>query len=313
MATIASTRTRAGLRVEAELDSGSYPVGLAVTREQFRALPVRAHAQHGEWNYTIAPTGPAGSVPLAFNERAEAQARALALLSDERLTGMSTEELARLADLLAPDQTAQAAQRAMSNAADDDGAPPAPAAAVCSPTPTGSWSPSSIYVRPVPNTCWPICWASIRTRSAWRSPRPASCSPARSDDHPGRAAFQHRRAAHQIRLRQRGPADPIPVARPAGRPGPDRVARRPGRDDGSGWADPGVPGRVAEGVRGLSTRVSTNAETMLDSRSAPPTSSRCSCSRAITDGDTLLIGLLLRSSVLNTRHDRAGHPHLQER
>ena len=111
MATIASTRTRAGLRVEAELDSGSYPVGLAVTREQFRALPVRAHAQHGEWNYTIAPTGPAGSVPLAFNERAEAQARALALLSDERLTGMSTEELARLADLLAPDQAAQAAQR----------------------------------------------------------------------------------------------------------------------------------------------------------------------------------------------------------
>jgi transposase len=111
VATIASTRTRAGLRVEAELDSGSYPVGLAVTREQFRALPVRAHAQHGEWNYTIAPTGPAGSVPLTFNERAQAQARALGLLSDERLTGMNTEELARLTDLLAPDQAAQAAQR----------------------------------------------------------------------------------------------------------------------------------------------------------------------------------------------------------
>ncbi|HEV2931075.1 MAG TPA: ISAzo13 family transposase, partial [Propionibacteriaceae bacterium] len=111
VATIASTRTRAGLRVEAELDSGSYPVGLAVTREQFRALPVRAHAQHGEWNYTITPTGPTGPVPLASNDRADARIRALALLSDERLTGMSSDELARLADLLAPDQAAQAAQR----------------------------------------------------------------------------------------------------------------------------------------------------------------------------------------------------------
>jgi hypothetical protein len=111
VATIASTRTRAGLRVEAELDSGSYPVGLAVTREQFRSLPVHAHAQHGEWNYTIAPTGPGDPVPLASDARAHARARALALLTDERLTGMSPDELARLADLLAPDQAAQAAQR----------------------------------------------------------------------------------------------------------------------------------------------------------------------------------------------------------
>jgi transposase len=110
VATIASTRTRTGLRVEAELDSGSYPVGLAVTREQFRSLPVRAHAQHGEWNYTITPTGPTGP-PLASNDRADARIRALALLTDQRLTGMSSDELARLADLLAPDQAAQAAQR----------------------------------------------------------------------------------------------------------------------------------------------------------------------------------------------------------
>ena len=111
VATIASTRTRAGLLVEAELDSGSYPVGLAVTREQFRSLPVRAHDQHGEWNYTIAPTGPTGPVPLASNDRADARIRAMALLTDERLTGMSSAELAELADLLAPDQAAQAAQR----------------------------------------------------------------------------------------------------------------------------------------------------------------------------------------------------------
>jgi len=111
VATIASTRTRAGLRVEAELDSGSYPVGLAVTREQFRSLPVHAHAQHGEWNYTIAPTGPGDPVPPGSQDRAHARARALTLLTEERLTGMSPDELTRLAEQLAPDQGAQAAQR----------------------------------------------------------------------------------------------------------------------------------------------------------------------------------------------------------
>jgi hypothetical protein len=36
VATIASTRTRTGLRVHAELDPGSYPLGLAVFTEQLR-------------------------------------------------------------------------------------------------------------------------------------------------------------------------------------------------------------------------------------------------------------------------------------
>lgn len=41
--------------------------------------------------------------------------------------------------------------------------------------------------------------------------------------------------------------------------------------------------------------VSTSAETMFDSRSTPPPSNSCSRSRAITDGATLRIGLLLSS------------------
>lgn len=54
------------------------------------------------------------------------------------------------------------------------------------------------------------------------------------------------------------------------------------------------------------------AETMLASRLTPPASKilqlfPCQHRRA-----TLLIGLLLRSSVLNTRYDRACHPDLQE-
>src|SRR5664279_2703176 len=38
VATIASTRTRTGLRVHAELDIASYPLGIAVSREQMQAL-----------------------------------------------------------------------------------------------------------------------------------------------------------------------------------------------------------------------------------------------------------------------------------
>jgi hypothetical protein len=62
VATIASTRTRTGLQVHAELDTASYPLGIyplgiAVTRAQLAALPIEAHPQHGQWNYTIASTG----------------------------------------------------------------------------------------------------------------------------------------------------------------------------------------------------------------------------------------------------------------
>src|SRR3954463_12088324 len=110
VATIAATRTRTGLRVHAELDVGDYPLGIAVTREQLRSLPIEAHAQHGQWNYTIAATG--GQVaPVGTPERTRARTAALHLLADPRLTGMSRDELAALAQALAPAQEAQAAQR----------------------------------------------------------------------------------------------------------------------------------------------------------------------------------------------------------
>src|SRR3954462_11942012 len=111
VATIASTRTRTGLRVEAALDPGSYPLGVAVSAGELRRLPITAHARHGAWNYTIAPTGGAECGPVRAEERARARAQALAVLADERLTGMTTAELAELTALLAPAQAAQAAQR----------------------------------------------------------------------------------------------------------------------------------------------------------------------------------------------------------
>jgi hypothetical protein len=111
VATIASTRTRTGLRVEAELDTGSYPLGVAVPIGELRRLPITQHAQHGAWNYTIAPIRGSENAPVRADERVRARARALAVLADERLTGMSAAELAELAALLAPAQAALTAQR----------------------------------------------------------------------------------------------------------------------------------------------------------------------------------------------------------
>ncbi len=53
--TIAATRTRAGLRVEAHLDPGDYPTGIAISKDRFAALPLVRHEVHGQWNYTLLP------------------------------------------------------------------------------------------------------------------------------------------------------------------------------------------------------------------------------------------------------------------
>jgi transposase len=111
VATIASTRTRTGLRVEAELDTRRYPIGLSVTREQLRSLPIVAHAQRGIWNYTVHPADTGPVLGVRADQRAHARQAALKVLADERLTGLDPAELARLAALLAPAQAAQAAQR----------------------------------------------------------------------------------------------------------------------------------------------------------------------------------------------------------
>ncbi len=110
VATIAATRTRTGLQVHAELDTGTYPVGIAVSREQLQALPIQAHARHGAWNYTIAPSG-GSAPPVSIGERDQHRDAALQLLADERLTGMSRQVMAELAAELAPAQEAQGAQR----------------------------------------------------------------------------------------------------------------------------------------------------------------------------------------------------------
>jgi hypothetical protein len=108
--TITATTTRNGLRVEAVLDHGSYPTGIAISRDQLQALPITAHAEHSRWNYSIAPAGSTAAAPRA-DERAAARTHTLHMLADPRLTGMKASELDALRAQLAPAQAAQAEQR----------------------------------------------------------------------------------------------------------------------------------------------------------------------------------------------------------
>jgi transposase len=113
--TIATTTTRGGLRVEAALDPGDYPTGVAISKQRLATLPIQRHAVHGTWNYTLHPQPIADTAPATpDSERggaAQRRERMLDQLADLRLTGMTSTELERLAVALAPAQAARAQQR----------------------------------------------------------------------------------------------------------------------------------------------------------------------------------------------------------
>ncbi len=50
---IGNTRTAAGLRVKATLDTRKYPTGAIVTNAQMESLALTADDFHGEWNYQL--------------------------------------------------------------------------------------------------------------------------------------------------------------------------------------------------------------------------------------------------------------------
>ena len=117
--TIASTRTRTGLRVQAQLDTGSYPLGVSVSKQRMDALPIEHHRAHSAWNYTIQPhplrpcpaPPPATTEPVEPADPRRRRASTLRKLSDPRLTGMTQPQLDQLAHDLAPAQAARAQQR----------------------------------------------------------------------------------------------------------------------------------------------------------------------------------------------------------
>jgi len=101
--TIAATTNRSGLRVHAELDTGTYPTGVRIGDADMAALPLTRHTFHGDWNYVLHP---ALADMSPADQRAPSEARASAVswdqdtLSDPALTGMSRQQLDALtADL----------------------------------------------------------------------------------------------------------------------------------------------------------------------------------------------------------------------
>ena len=50
---IGATTTRAGLQVQADLDTDVYPTKVKVTDKQLATVDLHPHRFHGEWNYTI--------------------------------------------------------------------------------------------------------------------------------------------------------------------------------------------------------------------------------------------------------------------
>ena len=52
---IGHTTTKAGLRIQAELDPGAYRRGIKVSDEELAAINLKKDSFHGEWNYTITP------------------------------------------------------------------------------------------------------------------------------------------------------------------------------------------------------------------------------------------------------------------
>lgn len=52
---IAATTTRAGLKVQANLNTNKYPLGVKVSKKEFAEINLQRDLFHGEWNYEIVP------------------------------------------------------------------------------------------------------------------------------------------------------------------------------------------------------------------------------------------------------------------
>ncbi|MEY9988292.1 hypothetical protein ABIE67_000324 [Streptomyces sp. V4I8] len=85
--TIAATTTKTGLTIGAELDTGSYDLGISVTPAEFHALVITPDTFHGDWNYTLSPVPPRAPDAPATTHRTDPALTAM--LTDPALTGMS--------------------------------------------------------------------------------------------------------------------------------------------------------------------------------------------------------------------------------
>jgi hypothetical protein len=106
---IAATTTRTGLKVHAELDTGTYTTGIEISDAQIAALPMTRHRFHGDWNYTLHPHHPPtpSPTPAQTHQQPAEHARHRALLSHPQLTGMPRNQLDIMTAALAEPQATQ--------------------------------------------------------------------------------------------------------------------------------------------------------------------------------------------------------------
>lgn len=107
--TIAATTTKTGLTSGAELDTGSYDLGISVTPADFHALPITPNALHGDGNYTLAPVPPRPPEVPASTRQIDPDLTLM--LTDPALTGMSRNAFEHLVAVSEPywDAMAEAA------------------------------------------------------------------------------------------------------------------------------------------------------------------------------------------------------------
>ena len=96
VALIANTRTQAGLRVTAELDTARFPLGRTATTRDLAALSLQRHVFHGEWNYSLKPRSEherrlaeAQPLPSAVVSHAERHARWRRIFQQQARSGLS--------------------------------------------------------------------------------------------------------------------------------------------------------------------------------------------------------------------------------
>jgi transposase len=95
---IAATTTRTGLTVRSQLDTGDYPTGVSISKQELAGLAMDPHDWHGEWNYTLrpeAPTPPPAPTPHPHREPENTT------WAHPVLTGMSRENWRQLLATLA--------------------------------------------------------------------------------------------------------------------------------------------------------------------------------------------------------------------
>ncbi|ROP33653.1 DDE family transposase [Couchioplanes caeruleus] len=180
---IAATTTTTGLRVQAHLDTGSYPIGLSVNDANMIALPLARHLFHGDWNYTLHPS--TSRHHHQSGQQDTTAATEIAALSHPLLTGMTQQQLddliARL-DILRHHRQKTAQQQESTQT--ENHTLRNPAGHTDSASRTVSWSPSCIYGWSYPAAASPRCSTAAVPPSTGPPPRSDTYSTSKASPSP---------------------------------------------------------------------------------------------------------------------------------